>query len=88
MVPAVSGLLYTPIFINSTLLGVLRGYYNSVYGVTVNYAPTKNLYLTYGVYDGAIATGVQTGLREAPTFNGHYFTIGEAGYAWTLGQHT
>ncbi|MGA8567615.1 MAG: carbohydrate porin [Candidatus Binataceae bacterium] len=33
-----------------------------------------------------MASGVQTGLESAPVFNGHYFTIGEAGYVWLLGQ--
>ena len=86
MVPSVTSLLYAPIFINSTLLGAMGGYYNSVYGVVLTYAPNTNLYLSYGIYDGSIATGNQTGLDEAPTFNGHYFNIGEAGYAWALGS--
>jgi porin len=47
-IPAVSGLLYTPIFVNPTILGVLPGYYNSAYGVTVTLAPTKNWYLSLG----------------------------------------
>src|SRR5271165_7685341 len=34
-IPAVTGLLYTPVFVNPTLLGAIGGYYNSVYGVTV-----------------------------------------------------
>ena len=87
-VPAVSGLIYTPIFKNPTLIGVSPGYYNTAYGITANFAPTRNFYLTYALYDGALARGIQTGLREGPVFNGHYFTIGEAGYAWTLGEHT
>ncbi len=86
-VAAVSALIYTPVFKNPTLIGVSPGYYNTAYGITANFAPTKNFYLTYALYDGALATGIQTGLREAPVFDGHYFTIGEAGYAWTLGPH-
>jgi porin len=85
-IPAVTGLIYTPAFINPTLIGVMPGYYNSAYGITATYAPTKNLYVSYAVYDGALASGIQTGLREGPVFNGHYFHIGEAGYAWTLGS--
>jgi porin len=85
-IPAVTGLIYTPVFKNPTLIGALPGYYNSAYGITVNYAPTKNFYLTYAFYDGALGRGVQTGLHEGPVFDGHYFTIGEAGYAWTLGE--
>lgn len=86
-IPAVTGLIYTPIFKNPTLIGASPGYYNSAYGITASFAPTRNFYLTYAFYDGALARGVQTGLREDPVFDGHYFTIGEAGYAWTLGQH-
>ena len=62
-IPAVSGLLYTPIFVNPTILGVLPGYYNSAYGVTVTLAPTKNWYLSLGSYDGNLADRVQTGLE-------------------------
>jgi porin len=83
-IPAVTGLIYTAIFKNPTLIGAAPGYYNSAYGITANLAPTRNFYLTYAVYDGALATGIETGLREAPVFDGHYFTIGEAGYAWSL----
>src|SRR5258708_1615366 len=80
-IPAVTGLLYTPVFVNPTLLGAIGGYYNSVYGVTVTLAPTKNSYLNYGFYDGNIARGVQTGLT-GPHFNGYYFNILEAGLDW------
>ncbi len=85
-IPAVTGLIYTPIQKNPTLLGVLPGNFNSAYGITANFAPTKHLSLTYAFYDGSGATGVQTGLRAGPSFDGHYFTIGEAGYAWSLGE--
>ncbi len=85
-IPAVSGLIYTPVFKNPTLIGAMPGYYNSAYGITANFAPTRNFYLTYAFYDGAGATGIQTGLRTEPVFNGHYFTIGETGYAWRLGD--
>jgi porin len=80
-IPAVTGLLYTPVFVNPTLLGAIGGYYNSVYGVTVTLAPTKNSYLSYGLYDGNIARGVQTGLT-GPHFNGYYFNIAETGVDW------
>jgi len=85
LIPAVTSLIYTPIFVNPTLIGVAPGYYNSAYGVSVNWAPNKSFYLDVGVYDGAGASGVQTGLKEAPVFNGHYFMIGEAAYCWLLG---
>jgi porin len=85
-IPSVTGLIYTPIFKNPTLIGAAPGYYNSAYGITANIAPTDNFYFTYALYDGALASGVQTGLKPTPEFNGHYFTIGEAGYAWLLAQ--
>jgi len=82
-IPSVSGLLFTPVFVNPTLLGVMPGYYNSACGVTTTFAPTKNFYFSYGVYDGNIANGTQTGTR-GPEFNGYYFNIGEAGAAWEI----
>lgn len=86
-IPSVSSLIYTPIFVNTTLLGVLPGYYNSAYGVTLNFAPTKKWYLSVGAYDGNGADGVQTGTKVGPTFNGSYFYIGEAGFSWLLGKY-
>jgi porin len=83
-IPAVSGLIYTPIFVNPTMLGVIPGYYNSATGITTTLAPTESLYLNYGFYDGNLALGRQTGL-EGPHFNGYYFHIGEVGYAYRLG---
>src|SRR5271166_669787 len=61
-IPAVSGLLYTPIFLNPTILGFQPGYYNAAYGVTATLAPSKSWYLSVGTYDGNGARGVQTGL--------------------------
>ncbi len=84
-IPAVSSLVYTPIFVNPTMLGVIPGYYNSASGITITVAPTKSFYLNYGFYDGNLANRVQTGL-EGPHFNGYYFHIGEVGYAYRLGQ--
>jgi porin len=84
-IPSVSGLMFTPVFVNPTLLGVLPGYYNSAYGVTTTFAPTNNFYFSYGVYDGNIANGTQTGTR-GPQFNGYYFNIWEAGAAWEIGS--
>ena len=40
-IPAVSGLLYTPIFVNPTILGFIPGYYNSAYGATMTLAPSQ-----------------------------------------------
>jgi porin len=83
-IPAVSGLIYTPVFVNPTMLGKIPGYYNSATGLTATLAPTKSVYLSYGVYDGNLALGRQTGL-EGPHFNGYYFHIGEAGFAYRAG---
>lgn len=83
--PAVTGLIYTPIFINPTLLGVLPGYYNSAFGITVNFIPIEKYYISYGAFDGNLANGKQTGLRE-PQFNGYYFNIAETGYTWLIGE--
>lgn len=46
-------------------------------------APTANSYLRYGVYDGNVARGAQTGMM-GPQFNGYYFHIWEAGVDWIL----
>lgn len=80
-IPSVSGLIYTPIFVNTTLLGAIGGYYNSVYGIVVTIAPNQQAYANIGVFDGNLARGVQTGLK-GPHFNGYYFSIMEVGYGW------
>ncbi len=85
-IPSVSGLLYTPIFVNSSLLGVLPGYYNSAYGITANYTPNKSFYLSTGLYDGNQANGTQTGLT-GPHFNGYNFYIAETGLNWVAGSY-
>lgn len=80
-IASVTGLIYTPIFVNTTLLGLIGGYYNSVYGVTATITPIKEAYINIGFYDGNVARGVQTGLT-GPHFNGYYFSIIEGGYGW------
>lgn len=82
-IPAVTGLLYTPVFVNPTLLGAIGGYYNSVAGATISVQPTKNTYLRYGFYDGNVARGVQTGMT-GPQFNGYTFNIWEGGVDWII----
>ncbi len=81
-IPSVSGLIYTPIFVNTTLLGIIGGYYNSVYGIVTTISPIKQAYVNLGAFDGNLARGVQTGLT-GPHFNGYYFSIAEGGYGWT-----
>ena len=84
-IPSVSGLLYTPIFINPVNVGVMPGYYNSAYGVTVNIAPAESFYVSLGAFDGNLAKGSQTGLK-GPHFNGNYFYAGETGLSWMAGR--
>jgi porin len=87
-IPAVTGLLFTPLFVNTTLLGAIPGYYNSAYGLTLNFAPVKEFYASYGIYDGNVARGQQTGLQFTPQFKGYYFNIGEVGTAWLLSHNS
>lgn len=84
-IPAVTGLIYTPIFVNSSMLGVLPGYYNSAYGITATFVPNENLYFSCAAYDGNLARGVQTGIRVGPTINKYSFSILEGGGSWFLG---
>lgn len=84
-IPSVSGLLFTPIFINPVNIGVMPGYYNSAYGITINFAPIKEYYVTAGAYDGNLARGKQTGLT-GPHFNGYYFYALETGASWVAGS--
>lgn len=81
-VAAVTGLLFTPIYVNPSILGVMPGYYNSAWGLTLHTAPTATSYINYGFYDGSLARGRQTGTHAWPTFNSYYFTIGEVGTSW------
>lgn len=84
-IPAVTSLIYTPIFISPAVDGLMPGYTNTAYGVTLSYTPTQSWYASYGIYDGNLANGTQTGLT-GPTFNGNYFQIAESGLAWLLGS--
>lgn len=86
-IPAVSGLIYTPLFINAAMLDVMPGYYDSAYGITMSFVPIKEWYLSYGIYDGNLARNEQTGLHGTPTFNGAHFQIAETGAAWLLGKY-
>lgn len=84
-IPSTSGVIYTPIFVNSSMLGVLPGYYNSAYGITITVLPVDSVYGSYGAYDGNLARGKQTGLR-GPQFNQYTFQIGEIGCSWMIGE--
>lgn len=85
-IDAITSLIYTPIFVNASLLGVLPGFYNTAYGATISVAPVNQWYLTYGIYDGALAQGIQTGLT-GPIFNHAYFNIAETGFEWLIGKN-
>lgn len=84
-IPALSGLLWSPIFLNASMITAFMGYYNPANGVTINFTPTKSFYVNLGVYDGNRARGVQTGVSP-PMFNGYWFNIGEVGVNWLLGE--
>ncbi|MEI7873470.1 MAG: carbohydrate porin [Alphaproteobacteria bacterium] len=84
-IPSVSGLLWSPIFVNASMIGAMMGYYNPANGVTVNFTPTSSFYVNLGAYDGNRARGIQTGLHP-PMFNGYWFNIGEIGVNWLLGE--
>lgn len=83
-IPAVSGAILTPLNISPTQLGVLPGYYNSATGVVTQFRPNDQCYVQYGLYDGNLAAGRQTGL-EGTHFNGYNLHVVEGGADWTLG---
>jgi len=83
-IPAVTGLIFTPAFINPAMLGPTPGYYNSSTGISASMEVTEKAYVRYGFYDGNLANGEQTGL-QGPQFNGYYYNIWEVGRSWTLG---
>jgi porin len=69
-IPSVTGLIYTPIFVNRTLDGVLGGYYNSVYEAVATIALIKQAHVNLGFFDRRLVKGVQAGLT-GPRFNGY-----------------
>jgi porin len=84
-VPAISSLLYTPMSVNPTMLGVMPGYYNSATGVVASLIPSDHIYFQFGFFDGNLARGVQTGF-EGPHFNGYWLYLGEVGLNWGFGE--
>jgi len=82
--PAITSLLYTPVFLNPANFGTMPAYYNSVYGLMLHFAPTTTCYFSGGIYDGSMAIGKQTGLL-GPHFHKYYFGITEGGVAWHAG---
>lgn len=65
----------------------MPGYYNSATGMVASFIPTRNVYAQYGLFDGNLATGRQTGLT-GPLFNGYLLHLAEAGVDWTVGPQT
>ena len=84
-ITAVTGLISGAFAKSPTMFGVEPGFYDSAYGITATFAPVRQFYISYGLFDGSIGKGIRTGLDVEPHFNGHYLSIGEAGYAWVLG---
>lgn len=83
-IPAVSSLIFTPLYINPTVLGIWPGYLNSATGVVSTLIPVERTYFKYGLYDGNLANGRQVG-TEGPRFNGYNLHIAELGASWQIG---
>ena len=81
-----SVLVWAPSGINPTMFGRLPVYPNTAYGAAVHFAPTKNLYASYGIFDGNAAQGKQTGMILEPRINNYKFNVGELGATWLLGE--
>ncbi len=88
LVPTLTGLIYTPIFVVPTMLGRIPGYPDSSVGIQATIAPNQlggRFYLSAGVYDGRSgAFGTHTGL-VGPSLSGPLFSIAEIGGAWRVG---
>lgn len=84
-IKAVTSVIYTTIFVNGSMLGVIPGYYNSAVGITVSFIPTKHNFAIVGIYDGSGATGRQTGIKN-PRFKEYFFSIAETGFTWEYGH--
>jgi porin len=84
-IPAISSALFTPLYVNPTILGVIPGYYNSATGIVASLIPTNNFHLNYGFFDGNLARGEQTGFG-GPRFNGYYLHLIEGGANWQIGE--
>ncbi len=84
-VPAITSAIITPLYVNPTQLGVMPGYYNSATGLVASFCPNERAYAQYGLYDGSLAAGRQTGL-EGPHFNGYAMQVFELGTVWQIGS--
>ncbi len=88
LVPSLTGLIYTPIFVVPTMLGRIPGYPDSAAGIQGTIAPNQlggRFYLSAGLYDGRLgAFGTNTGL-VSPDLSGPLFSIAELGGSWRAG---
>lgn len=82
----ITNLLFIPVGLNPTLFGRMPSYYNTGYGAVVHIAPTAFFYASYGLFDANGIVGMQTGIRDLPTFNQFKLHIGEFGYSWRVGE--
>jgi porin len=80
---SITGLIYTLIFINPSMFGVIPGYYDSAYGITAKWMPLKNPRVVAGAYADNFVVGVHSGL-EPPHFNGYYVYVGGVQYYWRV----
>lgn len=81
----ISVLTWVPSGYNPTVIARLSTYPNTAYGAAVHFAPTKNFYASYGIFDGNSARGVTTGLLLGPRINNYKLNVGELGACWLLG---
>ena len=84
-IAAVSSLIFTPLYLSPTQYGVTPGYFNSATGVVTTWIPIEHTYIKYGLYDGNLAAGRQTG-SEGPHFNGYNLHMVETGCSWGHGE--
>ena len=82
----ITNLLFVPVGLNPTLFARLPSYPNTGYGAVVHYAPTKEFYASYGLFDANGIHGEQTGLYAGPEINTYKLHIGELGYSWRVGE--
>lgn len=83
-VAAVSSAILAPLYVSPTQIGIMPGYYNSATGIVATFAPNNQLSAQYGLFDGNLAAGRQTGLA-GPEFNSYKLHLAEVGANWVLG---
>lgn len=81
-----SVLMWAPSGVNPTMFARIPVYPNTAYGIAVHFAPIKNIYASYGIFDGNAAQGKQTGVLLGPRINNYKFNVGELGANWLVGE--